>query len=345
MESIKCPGCNANLEYSIEDEKLQCKYCGTISNIEEEKNVDIDILEERMIEVNEAICPDCGAKLMTDTNTMSAKCTYCGSSLIYNQNIKAFSPKKILLFEKGIEEIKESTINKFNELKLNDKVALIDNLAPIYLPYWMYSGKVEALYNFELKTIEIKNILVDASAKVKDSISDAIEKDFDLTKLKVFDHNIIVGYIAEKYDVEGDSVYQRAINKMQLELNDKTKFNSLVYTDLKINYILLPFYFSQNNEGQLLVNGQSGEMSYNAITLETDRKKSKYIRKIHKVKLAEKMNLVDLLFFISLFGCIISLGISWLVKELLPMMSQIFFIIGGILGIIILIYVKFERFL
>jgi len=250
-----------------------------------------------------------------------------------------------LLFEKGIEEIKESTINKFNELKLNDKVALIDNLAPIYLPYWMYSGKVEALYNFELKTIEIKNILVDASAKVKDSISDAIEKDFDLTKLKVFDHNIIVGYIAEKYDVEGDSVYQRAINKMQLELNDKTKFNSLVYTDLKINYILLPFYFSQNNEGQLLVNGQSGEMSYNAITLETDRKKSKYIRKIHKVKLAEKMNLVDLLFFISLFGCIISLGISWLVKELLPMMSQIFFIIGGILGIIILIYVKFERFL
>jgi len=151
--------------------------------------------------------------------------------------------------------------------------------------------------------------------------------------------------IAEKYDVEGDSVYQRAINKMQLELNDKTKFNSLVYTDLKINYILLPFYFSQNNEGQLLVNGQSGEMSYNAITLETDRKKSKYIRKIHKVKLAEKMNLVDLLFFISLFGCIISLGISWLVKELLPMMSQIFFIIGGILGIIILIYVKFERFL
>lgn len=266
MKSIKCPGCNANLEYNMEDEKLQCKYCGTIANVEEEKNVDTNILEDRAIEVNEGICPECGARLMTDINTLSAKCTYCDSSLIYNQRIKAFRPKKILLFEINIDKIKSDTLKKLYDLGVNEREELVEALKPIYLPYWIYYCKAEVLHNLTMKTITFENVLVDASKKIKDNVADLVERSFNLRKIRNFDESMVVGYFAEIYDVESGSVYDRAVSKMKADMDVKFPGATLVYINPKPTYILLPFYYAEKNGEQLLVNAQSGKICCNNIS-------------------------------------------------------------------------------
>ena len=139
METVKCPGCNGSLIYDLEDEILKCNYCGTVCTVQEAKITDSQFLEDRLIDVHEAHCPDCGARLITDINTISTKCVYCGGSIIYDEKVnKVFKPKKILLFELGIDEAKDRLNQFLKEKKIKNREQIIKELKPVYLPFWLY---------------------------------------------------------------------------------------------------------------------------------------------------------------------------------------------------------------
>ena len=282
MESIKCPGCNATLMYDLEDKELKCNFCGTLCKIEEEKNTDAEFLEKRFMTIHETSCPECGARLMADLNTVSSRCTYCGSSLVYSEKIdKAFKPKKILLFEIGLEEAKEKVKKYFEKSAFEYKDCVLDVLEPIYLPYWMYDCMCEAEYDYysgskhkkhylETALIECSGILADASTKIEDKLSDQLDKYFDLSKLRDFDISYITGFCAEEYDVTFKSVYSRLNKKLESEVIERELGFPIIATK-KINvsqinstYIQLPFYYAEVNGLKILVNGQSGDIAINS---------------------------------------------------------------------------------
>jgi len=273
METVKCPGCNSSLIYDLEDEILKCKHCGTVCTVQESKITDKQFLEDRLMDVHEAHCPTCGARLITDINTISTKCVYCGGSIIYDEKVnKVFKPKKILLFELGINEAKDKLNQFLKEKKVKNRENIVKELKTVYLPFWLYNSKVSLEYEEDYKKYvlksEYKNILADASTHISNFLADKFDDNFDFTKLKDFELSLISGYFAEEFDVTAKQIYRRVLRKMEDKARQEFSKNITITNTVDDKmYILLPFYYvefyekSILNGYQILINGQNGNIN------------------------------------------------------------------------------------
>jgi len=235
MKSIKCSGCNAVLKYNVDEQKLKCEYCGTTYEFNEQMLNDMFFADSEVMNVKETICPECGATLITDPNTISTNCAYCKAALVYNEKItKVFMPKKILLFEMGVEKIKERTKKWLRENNFYVSEDLLAKLQPIYVPYWIYDCVTEAEFHDRNIDLLCRNVITDASKKISDILSDRIEGSFDLSKLKKFNPSMISGYVAEKYDVNFDMIYNKINEKLRCAIDEK--YNDICcYTYTEMN--------------------------------------------------------------------------------------------------------------
>ena len=278
MESVKCPGCNSSLTYDLDDEILRCNYCGSVCTVQEAKITDAQFLEERLMDVHEVTCPDCGARLISDINTISTKCVYCGGNIIYDEKVnKVFKPKKILLFELGLEEAKEK-LNKFlKEKGIKNRDKIVKGLKAIYLPFWLYNSKAFLEYEKDgekyISKVEYNNILADASTKISDILTDKFDDDFDFSKLKDFELSLISGHFAEEFDVSAKQVHRRVMRKIEDKARSDFQKNATITNTVDDKmYVLLPFYYVEFYEKriidgyQILINGQNGN-----INIETNR--------------------------------------------------------------------------
>jgi predicted RNA-binding Zn-ribbon protein involved in translation (DUF1610 family) len=283
MESIKCPGCGATLTYNLEDEELKCDYCGNICIIREDQITDAEYIKNRLMDVHATNCPGCGARLMTNINTTSSSCAYCGSSIIYDEKVnKVFKPKKIILFEIGLDEVKERVKKYFDGSDFASKNDILSILKPIYLPYWLY----RCTYQSEDQKVECNDILADASSKIDDSLADKIDKSFDLSKLQDFDISNITGFYAEEYDVTFKGMNRRINKKIEEKVGTPVDDNCI--SNAKSMYIQLPVYYGEINGLKILVNGQNGTIAINS---EQYLKTAEQIRKDLKIqKIKEKFN-------------------------------------------------------
>lgn len=322
MEVIKCPGCNANLLYDINDEILQCEYCGNICNINKVK-MDEAVAEYETIEMNEYVCPNCSAKLFVNGNTMSTKCVYCNTSLLDFYKVKVYRPDKILLFKLDKDNAKSIAIKRLEKLNIEYKKELVDRLEPIYFPFWLYDCELNDPNILKGKTIHFSDVLVDGSFKLNDDIANIAEYDFDLSDFTQFEPEMIVGYVAEKYDYSDfdEIIFDRAINKMQHELYRyyNVYAKEELYEQKSGLLLLLPFYYSKVDDEQLLVNAQTGRISCNGVV---DK------NKVETVNLNKKWLLIYLslflgmpvlgairgeLFFLCFFGLMLMLPLRFIV--------------------------------
>ena len=262
MKSVKCPGCGASLTYNLGTQKLECVYCGVTSNINEEKmEEDIFFDNIEMMNAYESVCPGCGAKLIMDINTISTKCAYCKASLLANKKMtKVFKPEKIILFEIDEKCAKSNVKRVLKENTIFVDEETLNELKPIYLPYWLYNCITTADFSDFKARVACKGVLVDASNKVTDALSDKVDWNFRLEKLKKFEISMIAGHTAEKYDVAFCTLHNRIKEKMRCELDNK--YNRVCsYTEIEYYenyYVLLPFYYLNFNGSEILVNGQTG---------------------------------------------------------------------------------------
>ena len=101
--------------------------------------------------------------------------------------------------------------------------------------------------------LEIEDLPVDSSTKFKDEIMDSIEP-YNYSEFKPFNRSYLSGFLAEKYDLNKDEVYDRAKNRMENTMVDELKstirgYNSVTVdnSDVNINsgeveYALLPVW-------------------------------------------------------------------------------------------------------
>lgn len=279
----KCPSCGANVKFNPTTQKWDCEYCGNSYEIEEfEKQQEKETKENLDFEIDEYTCPNCGATVVTDANTVATHCVYCGNTTIMKNRLQGeFKPDKLIPFkttkEEAIEEFKKNVKKRwFAPSDFHDEKN-IEKITGVYIPFWLYdsqmNGNIQSRatqirrwssgnYDYtETSTfrctrsgeLEIEDLPVDSSTKFKDEIMDSIEP-YNYSEFKPFNRSYLSGFLAEKYDLNKDEVYDRAKNRMENTMVDELKstirgYNSVTVdnSDVNINsgeveYALLPVW-------------------------------------------------------------------------------------------------------
>ena len=337
--NYKCPNCSAPLSYQPGKKTITCEYCGAeleTSAVEElyskaeERAAARAELEDQKWDTKKAgnewaaeeeanlrslVCSSCGAEIVADMNTMSTHCAYCGNPTMVPQKFSgSLRPDYIIPFKKTKEEaiaaLKEFYKGKPLLPSGFDSANRLEQVQPMYVPFWLFDAKVDAQANFhatndqtyetsdEIVTITshydchragkmaFAHIPVDGSEKMDDEYMESIEP-FDYSDMVPFTQAYMTGYLADKYDVDAEAsvpradkrVEQSAIGVLQdtVEGYDSVdcKTSSVCKEDGAVVYAMAPVWILttryQDQPYTFMMNGQTGKT---VGSLPIDKKKS-----------------------------------------------------------------------
>lgn len=320
----KCPGCRAPIFFVPSLGKWKCEYCSgeyTLEVLQQynnassaEHNQDVHLSEDTSELYNSYKCKNCGAEIVADTQTSATFCVYCGNTAILKSKLSGqFKPDLIIPFKKE----KQIAIDAFKNLSngrpflpddFNDEKN-IEKIRGIYIPFWIYDmlimGGVEGrgqrvttwsrgdtrytktdYYKlFRDGSIKFNRIPVDGSSRFDNDIMSSIEP-FDYKELVPYNHAYLSGFLAERYDIEGDTLVGDAVNRAVEStkatfLNDASGYSSksifthtLMARDVKKQYALFPVWMVnvkyKDKYYLFAMNGQTGEFIGN---MPIDKKK------------------------------------------------------------------------
>lgn len=281
--TYKCPECGAEIGWDGAAGCFKCIYCDgeftaeqihsingedlnnteEITQPEELSEEEIDLFGMETDDGTEGTklikykCPHCQAEMITEAATAATICVYCGQPVVLTgQIVNDFAPKWVVPFEKT----KEEAMAKFKEFmhkpltpKDFEAQVTVDKVQGIYIPFWLFSGKLEfdGTYSCKQCVKEVKHtvkvndstivkfkrdwddysstrkgygafndIPVDASSKTDDEAMQSIEP-FDLSKKIAFNPAYLSGYLAERYDETSDVELPKIKDKIELTIHDK----------------------------------------------------------------------------------------------------------------------------
>ncbi len=249
-------------------------------------------------------CTSCGAELICDETTAATSCPYCGNNTIIPGTFAGTQrPDWVIPFKSD----KKDAVNALKTY-YKGKVLLpgtfsnnnhLEEIKGVYVPFWLYSGDVEAQGRYEAKkdqvfrqgeyqitrsehyaveregTISFSRIPVDASTKMPDDLMDSIEP-FDYRTITEFSLSYMPGFLANKYDVSQKECGKHAGERARRTAEDALRGTVQGYTSVatsahketicneKTEYAVLPVWLlSTKWEGQnflFAMNGQTGKM-------------------------------------------------------------------------------------
>ena len=309
----RCPSCTASIKFNAKLGKWKCDYCGSEFTLEEmQKHSDNASTEKSNAKKEVAddyddyttyTCQSCGAEIVSDEQTAATFCVYCGNTAILKSKLSGkFQPDKIIPFKtekeqatkafKGLSKGRPLMPRDFNSEKN------IEKIKGVYIPFWLYDIDVSGDVNISgtqvttwtsgnrqyTKTdtykilrggsMEFKKIPVDGSTRFDNDIMNTIEP-FNYNELIDYNHAYLSGFFAEKYDTEGEEVFNesknRSINSAKSTfLSDAPKYTTNVITSHTLEakeknkeYAMLPVWMvNVKYKGKthiFAMNGQTGE--------------------------------------------------------------------------------------
>ena len=246
---------------------------------------------------------------------MSTQCAYCGNPTMVPQKFTgSLKPDYIIPFKKTKEEAIASLKEFYKGKPLLPSgfasANQLENIQPMYAPFWLFDAKVEAHASFhattdntfetsdEIVTITshyecnragrmgFANIPVDGSEKMSDEYMESIEP-FDYGEMEPFTQTYMTGYLADKYDVDAEASVPRADRRVEqsaigvlentVEGYDTVscKEASVYKEEGSVTYAMAPVWILttryQNQPYTFMMNGQTGKT---VGSLPIDKKKS-----------------------------------------------------------------------
>lgn len=313
----KCPNCDGPLSFDPNSQKLHCEHCGGEFEIDtfnegKEFTIDNDIWNQE--ELNVFSCNNCGGAVMVNKTTASTNCPYCGNPMVLHGNIEGdYKPSRIIPFKLDKEAAKQQYLKHIsNKLLLPSSFksqGIVEQIKGLYVPFWLFDGKGNAQiwYNaqktrhwsddeydytetsfyklFRAGNVSFVKVPVDASNKIDDDLSQSIEP-FENNELTNFNKNYLVGYVADKYDVEANKAKETANERIansttNLLYGTTGGFEKVVPISSRLNitegkqeYVMLPMWIMnidyQGKKYTFAMNGQTGKFVGN---LPVDKKK------------------------------------------------------------------------
>jgi hypothetical protein len=159
-DKFPCPSCGGNMEFSPDEQKLQCSYCKTIVEIENEET---DVREYNLRDAEEKAshnwggdkivikCSNCGGATISDSSTKARFCSFCGSShIVRTDESIGIKPETMIPFkvnsEKGKKKFKSWIKGKFfapGEIKKDQR---LERLQGVYIPFFTYDSSSNTAY-------------------------------------------------------------------------------------------------------------------------------------------------------------------------------------------------------
>lgn len=311
----ECPSCGANIRFSPTNQKWVCDYCGESYSVEDFKKYDEEMSKPATstsadsninpnIEMDEYQCENCGARVVTDKETTATSCVYCGSTAIMKNRLQGeFKPEKIIPFAKekdaAIGEFYNFSKKKWFAPKEFCDIKNIEEVKGVYIPFWLYdcdtkgdvtasakkvkswsSGnyrytKTDYYELYRSGSMKFDRIPVDGSTKFDDKIMDSIEP-YDYENLVEFSPSYMSGFLAEKYDVNEEASYDRAMTRARNSTIEQFTGTMMGYSsvivkrdNINVNktdsaYVLLPVWLLnikyKDKDYKFAMNGQTGKM-------------------------------------------------------------------------------------
>jgi DNA-directed RNA polymerase subunit RPC12/RpoP len=152
-----CPGCNAQLYFNPEHQKLECKYCGTQVAIDQSSNQirekslrqQLSVTDDPDAAIEQLVhkCERCGSESVFISETPTFTCSFCNFEVVNPVAYKTrlIQPSGIIPFK--VDKQQSITIFKNwlgkgwwapGDLK---EFARQDALHGIYLPFWTYDAQ------------------------------------------------------------------------------------------------------------------------------------------------------------------------------------------------------------
>jgi len=252
------------------------------------------------------VCNACGASVVADKNTSATFCAFCGSPALINQRLTdEFSPDYIIPFEYG----KDEAVNKFFKWCKGGRWTPIDfvskknieKLTGLYVPFWLYNVEssvdiagegvsehsvtvgntttvTTSYYQVGRKSnLAWNKIPLDGATRIDDELMEAIEP-FRYKDMKKFDPVYMQGFFAERYDLSGDDLKPRLIDRVKKYITQEisptvkqynksfkvTSDDSVIY-EPEMLYAMLPVWFLHykysGKDYYFCMNGQTGEVA------------------------------------------------------------------------------------
>lgn len=309
----RCPACTASISYNPKLGKFKCDYCGGEFTLEEMKSYNDNAANEKKntkkteddYDTNYISyrCESCGAEIIADENTSATFCIYCGNTAILRSKLSnKFAPDKIIPFKKDKQEAIDAfkRLSKGRPLMPRDfnNEENIEKIRGVYIPFWLYDLTVSGDIKMDAKTVEtwtrgdthytktntflltrggkmdFSLVPVDGSTRFDNATMNTIEP-FDYSEMVPYNHAYLSGFYAEKYDTEGEEIFNeassRALQTARDVLRDDAKLYAskiIVSDDLKASqknrqYALLPVWMVnvkyKDKVHIFAMNGQTGE--------------------------------------------------------------------------------------
>lgn len=310
---IKCPNCTGEMTFNPTDQVIKCDWCGSTFKASElheklkgsketvEKKVD-DKSGKETITGTAYSCSQCGAEILTFDDTAVTFCSYCGSqAMLLSRMIEETAPDYIIPFKKDKNECIESyrkTLKKSlfaPDYFKNDTT--VEKFRGIYIPYVVYKFGYKGAINssaskyshrsgdyviydlFKLKAnadVEYEGMSYDLISKYYDKFSESIP--FNFKEREDFNPNYLIGFYADRGDVDKGIYEQEAISEAKEDAKDRFKkqkefsrFHNikgdidLVTKERKVGMFPLYFLAIRDKTGTkvsyAIVNGQTGEVA------------------------------------------------------------------------------------
>ncbi|SFD03903.1 hypothetical protein [Ruminococcus albus] len=309
---VVCPNCGGTMQFDPTAGKLKCIFCDSLFTQEEaeaffnQQNEEEEIKEsgsdwgDLAENMRAYSCNTCGAEIICDQNTAATKCPYCDNTTVIEAQFSgAIKPDFVIPFAFTKEQAMEKYKSYYEKRKLIPKDFLtgskVEEIQGVYVPFWLYDGSVNIDAEFEAAdktetqteiirkiykadrrgTVSFENVPADASKRMPDDIMDSVEP-FTFADLKPFSMTYMPGFLAERFDVEGDDDLQRAekrvVNSAKQKTKETVKHNEVTEKrgDYKVNYTkkkyaMLPiWYLTTSWEGKqwnFAMNGQTGKFT------------------------------------------------------------------------------------
>ncbi len=250
-------------------------------------------------------CPSCGAEIITDATTAATFCYYCHNPVILGGRLEGnYLPDKIIPFEISKEQAVKKFLSFVEKKRFIPKAFFskkqIESITGVYFPYWNYNADAASdlqasakkirtwtmgnirytetkFYHVERHgTVSLSNISENALKKANAKLALGVMP-YHFEKMQDFHMGYLSGFMAEKRDIEKESIKQRVqanakkyadtmmrdtidgYNAVSVE-NSKIRFNKEEW-----QYCLLPVWTItyKGKDGKIYyysMNGQTGEV-------------------------------------------------------------------------------------
>lgn len=173
----KCPACGGALEFDSKLQALKCPFCDSKYSVEELKEKDIHLSEEKgeaddsaaerpdnmnwdvnvkgewsdaeSDSVKVYVCQSCGGEIISDENTAATSCPFCGNPVVISGNLQGqLKPEIVIPFKLDKAAAKKALSNHLCKKRLLPKVFKgqnhIDEVKGVYVPYWLFDADADA---------------------------------------------------------------------------------------------------------------------------------------------------------------------------------------------------------